>query len=175
MEVQLITAASGKFSYLLNSGDGILGIRAVLTDDGTHLPRIIEQTVGSIRLRDGDTASIMSNSTMSAVALSSTGDLITFSLEKTGTANISIPKDSIESLDLVGVSIDGKKGNYQVTETGDQYIFSLEDVKAGQTVSMSIGHSSSEDGLPFLVEMTLIIGACLGAFVLWRGIKKRRA
>jgi hypothetical protein len=172
--MQLTTSPSGKFSSLLSSGTGIVSLRSVLSDDGTHVPITIDQTVGSLKLKNGDLASITSNSTMSEITVSSTADLITFILEHPGTANISIPKDSIANLDLVGVYIDGKQGNYQVTETNDQYIFSLNNVKAGQIISMSLGQPTAENTLPILIGITLLIGACIGTVVIWRGRRKRQ-
>jgi fibronectin type 3 domain-containing protein len=164
---QLNTTASGKFSSLITGGAGIFGLRAVLSDDGTHSPITIEQAVGSLRLKNGGMANIISNSAVSDATLNA-DNMLTFTLEQAGTANITIPKDSVSDLDLIGVTIDGQQRNYEVTETDDQYIFHVSDIKAGQIISMSIGRPSAEDNLPLLVIFVLMIGA-LGIFVIVRG------
>lgn len=168
------TTASGKFSSLLSASAGIIRLMAVLSDDGTHGPISIEQTVGSLRLRNGDLASISSNSVVSGAISSSTEDRITFSLEQTGTANVTIPKNSVSSLDMIGVTIGGRQGSYRVTETDDQYIFTLFDVEAGQIISLSIGQASTDDNIPTMAGLGLLFGACACAFIYWRGRSKER-
>ena len=130
---QLTTSSSGIYSAMLSNSAGVAKLRVVLSDDGTHVPITIDKTVGSLRMNSGNMANIMTNSTISNASFSSTQHFFTtFTLEETGTANVSIPKDSIAVPGLIGVLIDGIKGNNQGTETGDQYIFSLSNLKAGQ-------------------------------------------
>ena len=170
--IQLTTSSSGGYSTMLNGTTGIVRLRASLSGDGTHIPITIDRTVSSLRLDNGDMASITTNSTMSDVSVSGTGNRITFTLEQSGTANISIPKGSISDPGLIDVLIDGKKGNYQVIETGDQYVFSISDVKAGQIVAMSIGERTSQDAVPMMIELSLFLVACLGAMIVWRRRKR---
>ncbi len=160
--VQLTTPGSGKYSALVSSCSGIIKLRAVLADDGTHVPITIDRTVGSLLLKSGNMASITTNSTMIESSLTSTDNTITFTLEQTGTANISLPKDSIGDPNLIGFSIDGQMGHYILTETEDQYVYSLIDVRAGQIVAMSIGQPTLQENIPILIWISLFMGACLG-------------
>lgn len=169
---QLTTSSIGQYSTLLTGSTGIVRLMVVLSDDGTHAAITIDRTISSLRLKNGDLASIMTNSTMSNLSLSDSENLITFTLEQTGTANVSIPKDSVSNPGLIGVSIDGKQGNYQITETGDQYVLSLSNVKAGQIVSLSIGQETTQDTVPILIEITMFLSACVGIVVLWRCKRK---
>ncbi len=169
---QLTTSGLGKFSVVVSSSAGIMKLRAVLEDDGTHVPIAIDRTVGSLLLKSGDMASITTNSTMAETSLIGTDNTIIFTLEQSGTANISIPKDSIGDPNLIGFSIDGLLGHYLLTETEDQYVYSLFDVKAGQVVAMSIGQPTTQDNAPILIGISLFIGACIGAVVFLRSRKK---
>lgn len=169
--MQLTTSGLGKFSVVVSSSSGVMKLRAVIADDGTHVPIAVDRTVGSLMLKGGDMASITTNSTMEETSLIGTDDTITFTLEQSGTANISIPKDSIGDPRLIGFSIDGQLGHYLLTETEDQYVYSLVDVRAGQVVAMSIGQPTAQDNAPILFGILLFIGACIGAAVFLRSWK----
>jgi hypothetical protein len=144
----------------------------MLPDDGTHVPITIDRTIGSLKLKNGNLASIMTSSTMSDSSLSSTNNRITFTLEQAGSTNISIPKDAVMNPALIGVSIDGKQGNYQINETDDQYVFSLGNVKAGQIITMSLGQPTTQDTVPILIGISLFLSVCVGTMVFWRTRRK---
>ena len=165
---QLTSSSSGKFSTLISTNSGIMRLRVALADDGTHIPMTIDRTVGSLLLRNGDMASITTSSNMSDGSLSGTEDMITFTMEQGGSANISIPKDAISDLGLIDVLIDGVQGNYQVTEAGDHYVFTLGNLKAGQIIAMSIGQPTTQDTIPILMGISLFLGACVGMMIFWR-------
>jgi fibronectin type 3 domain-containing protein len=170
--VQLTTSSNGKYSTILANSAGITGLRVMLPDDGTHVPITIDRTIGSLKLKNGNLASIMTSSTMSDSSLSSTNNRITFTLEQAGSTNISIPKDAVMNPALIGVSIDGKQGNYQINETDDQYVFSLGNVKAGQIITMSLGQPTTQDTVPILIGISLFLSVCVGTMVFWRTRRK---
>jgi hypothetical protein len=169
---QLTSSSNGMFSTLISTSSGVMRIRVALADDGTHVPMTIDRSVGSLLLKNGDMASITTSSNMSDGSFSGTEDMITFTMEQGGSANISIPKDAIADPGLIGVSIDGVQGNYQVTETGDQYIFSLGNLKAGQIIAMSIGQPTTQDTIPILIGISLFLGTCVGIMIFWRMRRK---